>query len=258
MILEVRDVTVRFGGIVACSDVSFVQNRHEFLALIGPNGAGKTTLLNVIFGVYRPESGGSVIFLGDETTPQELIGKRPDQIAELGLSRTLQNLGLFKGLTVFENLLAGRQVHAKSSVLATALRLPGARQEEIEQREKADAYLDILGLREVADEPVEVQPYGYQKRVELGRALLMEPELLLLDEPFAGMSGPEKSEMSELLTRLRRETSVTFLMIEHDMDVVMRMADRIVVLDQGAVIAEGTPEEVQRDAGVIEAYLGAD
>lgn len=256
-ILELSSVTVRFGGLVACSDVSFSQDVDEFLALIGPNGAGKTTVLSAISGIYAPQSGASIRF-GLPGSEIELVGRKPHQIVRLGLSRTMQNLGLFHGMSVLENLLMGRNLRHGSSLWSAALGLRKARIDELDQRRAADDLLDLLELRDVAAEHVELLPYGYQKRVELGRALLMEPRLLLLDEPFAGMSRPEKQQMGDLILRMRKETGTTLLMIEHDMEVVMRMADRIVVLEHGGVIADGTPGQVRANPAVIEAYLGAE
>lgn len=249
-LLTVRDVRLRFGGVQALGGVSFDVHAGELVALIGPNGAGKTSVFNCLNGVYRPET-GSVRFDGSE-----LVGRRPAAIAGLGIARTFQNLGLFANLEVIDNLLIGRHARMRTGFLAGALWWGPARREELVHRRQCEEILELLELEAYRHARVGLLPYGVQKRVELARAIAAEPTLLLLDEPVAGMNLEETEDMVRHVLEVRSRRNPAILLVEHDMRVVMDIADRVVVLDFGKVIAAGTPAEVQAHAAVLNAYLG--
>ncbi len=251
-LLDVRDVTLKFGGVTALKEVSFDVLTGELLAVIGPNGAGKTSVFNCISGVYVPQQGAISL---DGTS---LLGSRR-RSAELGVARTFQNLGLFPTLTVTENLLLGRHRHMRSGFFSGAAWFGRAKAEEHEHRAVIGELLELLGLVPYQDAHVAMLPYGLQKRVELGRALAMEPRLLLLDEPVAGMNNEESEEMADHLRAVRKaREQLAIILVEHDMPFVMGLADRVVAFDFGTPIASGTPDEVQRDEVVIAAYLGTE
>ena len=250
VVLKLDNISLAFGGVKALSDISFDVREHEVRAIIGPNGAGKSSMLNVINGVYHPQR-GTVAFKGRRHRRVD-----PHQAAAQGIARTFQNIALFRGMSVLDNLMTGRNLKMKRGVLAQALYLGPARREELEHREKVEAIIDFLEIQHVRKTPVGRLPYGLQKRVELGRALAAEPELLLLDEPMAGMNVEEKQDMSRFILDVNDQMGTTVVLIEHDMGVVMDLSDRVVVLDYGRKIADGTPDEVRRDQGVIDAYLG--
>jgi branched-chain amino acid transport system ATP-binding protein len=249
-ILEIDDISLAFGGVVALQGVSFDVRAHEIRAIIGPNGAGKSSMLNVINGVYHPQR-GSVAFKGHRRHAVD-----PHEAALQGIARTFQNIALFRGMTVLDNIMTGRNLKMKSNFLQQALYWGVARREELEHRARVETVIDFLEIEHIRKTPVGRLPYGLQKRVEFARALAAEPELLLLDEPMAGMNLEEKQDMSRFILDVNDQLGTTIVLIEHDMSVVMDLSDRVVVLDYGRKIADGTPEEVRNNKDVIDAYLG--
>ena len=250
VILEVSDISLAFGGVKALTDISFDVREHEIRAIIGPNGAGKSSMLNCINGVYQPQQG--TIALKGKTFKH--MNSR--QVAEMGVARTFQNLALFKGMSVVDNIMTGRNLKMKSNIFLQALRIGPAQREEARQREFVENIIDFLEIQPYRKTPVGRMPYGLQKRVDLGRALAMEPQVLLLDEPMAGMNVEEKQDMSRFILDVNDEFGTTIVLIEHDMSVVMDISDRVVVLDYGKKIGDGTPDAVRANPDVIAAYLG--
>ncbi|MBM3648172.1 MAG: ABC transporter ATP-binding protein [Alphaproteobacteria bacterium] len=248
--LVVEGVSKRFGGVVAVQDVSLEVPRGAIVSIIGPNGAGKTSLLNMISGFYKPDN-GRVVLEGTDITQ-----KKPSDIAALGIARTFQNIALFSGLTVLDNLMLGRHVRMKSGVIGSVIYWGMAQKEDIAHREACEEIIEFLKLQDLRKQPTAALAYGLRKRVELGRALALEPRVLLLDEPMGGMNQDEKEDMARYILDVNQERGVTVVLIEHDMGVVMDISDRVVVLDRGRRISAGTPDEVQRDPVVIQAYLG--
>ena len=250
VILDVKNISLRFGGVKALTDISFDVREHEVRAIIGPNGAGKSSMLNCINGVYTPQE-GTITFKG-----QSFDHMNSRQVAEMGIARTFQNLALFKGMSVLENIMTGRNLRMKSNMFLQALRIGPAEKEEIAHREKVEHIIDFLEIQAHRKTPVGQLPYGLQKRVDLGRALALEPQVLLLDEPMAGMNVEEKQDMCRFILDVNDEFGTTIVLIEHDMGVVMDISDRVVVLDYGKKIGDGMPEEVRNNPDVIQAYLG--
>ena len=250
ILLQVEGVSLAFGGLKALREVSFNIRKGEIRAIIGPNGAGKTSMLNVINGFYHPDQ-GSITFKG-LTRPE----MRPFEAARGGIARTFQNVALFKGMSALDNIMAGRTLRMRRGLLWQMLRYGPAATEEIEHRNRVEEIIDFLEIEAIRKVPVARLPYGLQKRVELGRALAMEPDILLLDEPMAGMNLEEKEDMSRFIIDVNTHYGTTIALIEHDMAVVMDLSDRVAVLDHGLKIADGTPGEVKKNQAVIEAYLG--
>jgi branched-chain amino acid transport system ATP-binding protein len=249
-ILELEGISLAFGGVKALTDISFDVREHEVRAIIGPNGAGKSSMLNVINGVYRPQQ-GTIKFRGRVRRDMNTY-----DAAAHGIARTFQNIALFKSMSVLDNIMTGRNLKMKANFLEQALWIGRARREEYEHREKVEAVIDFLEIQHVRKTPVGRLPYGLQKRVELARALAAEPELLLLDEPMAGMNVEEKQDMCRFILDVNEQYGTTIVLIEHDMGVVMDISDRVVVLDYGKKIGDGTPDEVRGNQSVIDAYLG--
>ena len=250
VLLAVEDVSLSFGGVKAVSDVSFDIRKGEIRAIIGPNGAGKTSMLNVINGFYQPQE-GRITFKGETRSKM-----RPHEAAIGGIARTFQNVALFKGMSALDNIMVGRTLKMRRGFLWQLLRVGPALTEEVEHRARVEEIIDFLQIQAIRKVQVARLPYGMQKRVELGRALAMEPDLLLLDEPMAGMNMEEKEDMSRFILDVNNHYGTTIALIEHDMGVVMDLSDRVIVLDHGIKIADATPDEVKRDRSVIDAYLG--
>lgn len=249
-LLTFDSVTLRFGGVTALEEVSFTVSEGELFAIIGPNGAGKTSIFNCLNGVYRPER-GRIDFAG-----HSLIGARPTEVARRGVARTFQNLGLFANLNLVDNLMLGRHLLMKSGFVSGALWFGRARREEIAHRGSVEEIIDFLDLQPYRYGPVGMLPYGIQKRIELGRALAMEPSLLLLDEPVAGMNLEETEDMARFIIEIRNDLRIAMILVEHDMHMVMDIADRIMALNFGQCLATGTPQQIQSDPEVVAAYLG--
>jgi branched-chain amino acid transport system ATP-binding protein len=250
VILKVDDISLSFGGVRALSGISFDVREHEVRAIIGPNGAGKSSMLNCINGVYTPQQ-GSISFRG-----QTFTHMNSRQVAQMGIARTFQNLALFKGMSVLDNIMTGRNLRMRCNLFQQAIRWGAAEREEIVHREAVERIIDFLEIQAFRKTPVGRLPYGLQKRVDLGRALAMEPQVLLLDEPMAGMNVEEKQDMCRFVLDVNDEFGTTIVLIEHDMGVVMDISDRVVVLDYGKKIGDGTPDEVRASPEVIQAYLG--
>jgi branched-chain amino acid transport system ATP-binding protein len=249
-LLEIREVSKAFGGVQAVNRVSLDVTRGALMSVIGPNGAGKTTLLNMISGFYHPDTGRLLLDGADVTQ------EAPSRIAERGVARTFQNIALFRGMTVLDNLMLGRHVHMKTGVLGAFAFWGFAQKEEVAHRRRVEDIIDFLRIQDLRRRPTGSLAYGLQKRVELGRALALDPKVLLLDEPMGGCNHEEKEDMARFILDVNEEWGTTIILIEHDMGVVMDISDRVAVLDMGTKIAEGTPDEVRANPQVIKAYLG--
>jgi branched-chain amino acid transport system ATP-binding protein len=250
VILDVKNISLRFGGVKALTDVTFDVREHEIRAIIGPNGAGKSSMLNCINGVYQPQE-GSISLRG-----RIFHHMNPREVAKMGVARTFQSLALFKGMSVLDNIMSGRNLKMRTNLFQQAIRWGAAEREETEHRKVVEGIIDFLEIQPYRRTPVGKLPYGLQKRVDLGRALAMEPQVLLLDEPMAGMNVEEKQDMSRFILDVNDEFGTTIVLIEHDMGVVMDLSDRVVVLDYGKKIGDGSPDEVRTNPDVISAYLG--
>ncbi len=249
-ILKCENISLKFGGVNALLDITFDVNKGEILSIIGPNGAGKTCIINTITGFYHPWK-GNVYFEG-----QEITGLPPHKVCILGVARTFQNIELFTGLSVLDNLLAARHIYVKPNLLSCAIYYGLAQKEEIKERKIVEDIIDFLEMEAIRKQEVKILPYGQRKRVELGRALALEPKIILLDEPTAGMNLEEKEDMVRFILDINEERETTIILVEHDMDIVMDISDRIIVFDFGNKIAEGVPDEIKKNGRVIKAYLG--
>jgi branched-chain amino acid transport system ATP-binding protein len=249
--LAVIALSKRFGGVRAVEDVTIAVRSGEIISIIGPNGAGKTSLLNMISGFYKP-NGGSIMF-----EDRDITNARPSEIARLGIARTFQNIALFRGLSVLDNIMLGRHVRMRSGAFASLLYWGPARKEEVQHRARVEELIEFLKLQDIRKQPTGALPYGLRKRVELGRALALDPKVMLLDEPMGGMNQEEKEDMARFVLDINAEWGTTIILIEHDMGVVMDISDRVAVLDHGRKIADDSPAVVQKNSDVVRAYLGA-
>ena len=250
VVMEMKNITLRFGGVTAIEDITFDIREGEIRAIIGPNGAGKSSMLNVVSGFYVPQE-GEVFFRGEKRPPL-----KPFEVARQGIARTFQNIALFEGMSVLDNVMTGRLTQMKAGIVSQSIWRGKAEKEEVENREICERVIDFLEIQSIRKTPVSRLPYGLKKRVELARALASEPKLLLLDEPMAGMNVEEKEDMSRFILDVNDEFGTTIALIEHDMGVVMDLSDRVVVMDYGKKIGDGTPSEVRNNQAVIDAYLG--